>query len=69
MFKTSVASIMGDFGKKIKQLKKVQTGENKAITFRNGVMKNLKANNMTSQAEVSAAQRAINALEQFIEVK
>jgi hypothetical protein len=66
MFKNSVASIMGDFGKKISQLKVVQGNQNKAITKNTKVIKGLKDDNFLAQKEISAAQKAINALEQFV---
>lgn len=65
LFKTSIASIMGDFGKKITALKAVQSGENKGITTNKASIKALKEKNFAAQAEISAAQKAINALEQF----
>ena len=62
----TVAGIMGDFGKKITALEKVQSDQNKDITARQSKIKDLKAKNHTSQAEISAAQKAINALQQFV---
>ena len=64
--KTSVADIMADFGKKIEQLKTVGSNQNKAITKTNQQIKDLKQKNMASQAEISAATKALNALKQFV---
>lgn len=61
----SVASIMGDFSKKITALKSVQVKQNQAVTQRSQQIKTLKAENFISQAEISAAEKAITALSSF----
>ena len=65
MFQKTVASIMGDFSKKVTALKKLQSQKNKEITARNQQIKTLKATNMTDQAEISSADRAITFLGNF----